>query len=65
VIELFTEQAKTAGAADPEALAAQLTLIYDGAAVGVRMDGPSTGPAAARQAAELLVDAATKRARAK
>jgi AcrR family transcriptional regulator len=65
VIELFTEQAKAAGAADPEALAAQLTLIYDGAAVGVRMDGPSTAPAAARQAAELLVDAATKRARAK
>jgi hypothetical protein len=41
-------------------LAAQLVLLYDGAAVGVRMDGPSTVPAAARQAAELLVDAATK-----
>jgi hypothetical protein len=42
-------------------LAAQLILLYDGAAVGVRMDGPSTAPAATRQAAELLVDAALKR----
>jgi AcrR family transcriptional regulator len=68
VVELFTEQARGAGAADPEALAAQLILLYDGAAVVVRMDGPSTAPAAARQAAELLVDAATprpRRARAK
>ncbi len=63
VVELFTDQARAAGAADPEALAAQLILLYDGAAVGTRMDGPSTAPAAARQAAELLVDAATKRPR--
>jgi len=63
VVELFTDQAQAAGAADPEALAAQLILLYDGAAVGTRMDGPSTAPAAARQAAELLVDAATKRPR--
>jgi AcrR family transcriptional regulator len=60
VVELLTDQAQAAGAADPEALAAQLILLYDGAAVGVRMDGPSTAPAAARQAAELLIDAATK-----
>jgi AcrR family transcriptional regulator len=63
VVELFTEQARAAGATDPEALAAQLILLYDGAAVVVRMDGPSTAPAAARQAAELLVDTATKRPR--
>jgi hypothetical protein len=44
-------------------LVAQLILLYDGAAVVVRMDGPSIAPAAARQAAELLVDAATKRRR--
>jgi len=50
-----------AGVADPEALAAQLILLYDGA-VGRRSDGrSSTAPAAPRQAAELLVDAATKR----
>jgi AcrR family transcriptional regulator len=68
VVELFTEQARAAGVTDPEALAAQLILLYDGAAVGVRMDGPSTAPAAARQAAEMLVDGATKsprRARAR
>jgi AcrR family transcriptional regulator len=63
VVELFSDQARAAGAADPGALAAQLVLLYDGAAVGVRMDGPSTVPAAARQAAELLVDAATTRER--
>jgi AcrR family transcriptional regulator len=59
VVELFTDQARAAGAADPEELAAQLILLYDGAAVVVRMDGPSAAPAAARRAAELLVDAAT------
>jgi AcrR family transcriptional regulator len=63
VVELFTDQAQAAGAADPGALAAQLILLYDGAAVGARMDGPSIAPTAARQAAELLVDAATKRRR--
>jgi AcrR family transcriptional regulator len=63
VVELFSDQARAASAADPEALAAQLILLYDGAAVGVRMDGPSNAPSAARQAAELLVDAATNRAR--
>jgi AcrR family transcriptional regulator len=63
VADLFADQAQAAGAADPSALAAQLVLLYDGAAVSVRMDGPSTAPAAARQAAELLVDAATKRPR--
>jgi len=63
VVELFTDQAQAVGAADPEALAAQLILLYDGAAVGTRMDGPSTAPGAARQATELLVDAATQRPR--
>jgi AcrR family transcriptional regulator len=61
LIAVLTEQATAAGAADPAALAIQLTVIYDGAAVGVRMDVPSTAPAAARQAAQLLIDAATKR----
>ena len=63
VVQLFLDQAQAAGAADPKALAAQLILLYDGAAVGVRMDGPSAAPAAARHAAELLVDAATRRPR--
>jgi hypothetical protein len=33
VVEVSTDQARAAGAADPEALAAQLILLYDGAAV--------------------------------
>jgi AcrR family transcriptional regulator len=63
LVGLFTGNAQEAGAADPEGLAAQLMLLYDGAAVGARMDGPSAAPGAARQAAELVVDAATKRPR--
>ena len=63
LVELFVDQAQAAGAADPQALAAQLVLLYDGAAVGTRMDGPSPAREAARQAAELLVDAATNRSR--
>jgi AcrR family transcriptional regulator len=63
LVELFRDQAEAAGAANPEALAAQLILLYDGAAVGTRMDGPSAARPAARQPAEVLVDAATKRPR--
>lgn len=63
LLELFRSEAQAAGAADPEGLAAQLVLLYDGAAVGTRMDGPTAARAAARQAAELLVDAATYRGR--
>ena len=61
--EVFECLSDLDGAAGPEALAAQLILLYDGAAVSVRMDGPSTAPAAVRRAAEILVDAATNRPR--
>jgi AcrR family transcriptional regulator len=56
--ELFATLAREAGARDPETLASQLTLLYDGAAVGLRMD--DAGVAAAQAAAELLVDAALR-----
>jgi hypothetical protein len=54
---LFTGLAREAGAADPDDLAGQLVLLYDGATVGTSMD---RGPRAARQArtmAEALLDA--------
>ncbi len=59
---LFREQAEQAGVVDPDALAAQLALIYDGTAVSARMDHGSLDAAvAARTAAEALVDAAPLR----
>ena len=56
---LFAELARDAGAADPEALAAQLMLLYDGSAAGGRMDRNSSAAATARAIAATLLDQAT------
>ena len=55
---LFTELARDAGAGDPERLAGQLVVLYDGAMVGASMDRDPSAPAVARQMAEVLLDAA-------
>jgi len=55
--ELFSRLAKEAGAAKPEALARQLLLIYDGAAASAQLDSDPDIAAAARGAAEILIDA--------
>ncbi|MGW1208369.1 TetR/AcrR family transcriptional regulator [Streptomyces sp. NPDC002499] len=55
---LFTELARDAGAAEPEALARQLHLLYDGAGLSARMDRDPSAGAAARAAASVLIDAA-------
>ena len=55
---LFTELARDAGAAEPEGLAAQLVVLYDGAMVGASMDRNPGAPAVAREMAEVLLDAA-------
>lgn len=52
----FTRQARLAGVAEPEPLATQLTMLFDGASAHAVMHG--TLPAAARSAAETLLDAA-------
>ena len=58
---LFTDLAKDAGAVDPGSVAAQLVLLYDGAAVSAQMDHDPTAAASARAAAALILDAAVGR----
>lgn len=55
---LFASLAREAGAADPETLAGQLMLLYDGASVSAHMDGNASAAAAARATAEQLVELA-------
>ena len=56
--ELLSGLAKKAGAANPDALANQLLLLYDGAAASAQMDRDPGAAAAAKAAAMLLIDAA-------
>ena len=55
---LFTDLAEQAGAPDPQALARQLHLLYDGSGLSARMDRDPSAAAAARAAAATLLDAA-------
>jgi AcrR family transcriptional regulator len=55
---LFAELARAAGASKPDALAQQLCLLYDGAAVAAQVDRDPSAAKAARQVATGLVDAA-------
>jgi len=57
---LFTDLAREAGVADPEDLARQLHLLYDGAGISARMDRDPSAATTARAAAATLFDAATK-----
>jgi AcrR family transcriptional regulator len=55
---LLTDLAAQAGAPEPEILARQLHLLYDGSGQSARMDHDHTAAAAARTAAATLLDAA-------
>jgi AcrR family transcriptional regulator len=55
---LFFDLAQEAGARDPKALAQQLVLLFDGAAISAWMDRDPSAEAAARTVATALVDAA-------
>jgi AcrR family transcriptional regulator len=59
VRSLFLDLAQDAGVTDPERLARQLVLLYDGAGVSAWMDRDPTAASAARTVAAALVDAAT------
>ena len=55
---LFVELARETGAREPERLAAQISLLYDGAVVGGRMDRDPTVALTARVAAAAVLDVA-------
>ena len=55
---LFLDLAKEAGARNPEQLAQQLVLLYDGAGISAWMDHDPSAATAARAVATALVDAA-------
>ena len=55
---LLTELAARAGVPEPEVLARQLHLLYDGSGQAARMDHDPAAAAAARTAAAVLLDAA-------
>ena len=56
---VFMQLAREAGARQPEDLALQLTLLYDGAAVAAQMDGEPGAARRARAVAAALLDMAT------
>lgn len=59
VQSLFLDLAREAGARDPQLLAQQLKLLYDGAGIGAWMDRDPGVATAARTVATALVAAAT------
>ena len=63
--KLFTGLASDAGAANPDHLASQLVLLYDGASVSGQLGAGSSAAVAAREMAALLLDAAMPKAASK
>ena len=61
----FHRPGRDAGAADPDHLATQLVLLYDGAAVSGQLGAGSGAAVAAREMAALMLDAATSTGRAR
>jgi AcrR family transcriptional regulator len=59
VRSLFRDLAEAAGAIDPDHLASQLALLYDGAMVAAGIDHNAGASATAREIAAALIDAAT------
>jgi AcrR family transcriptional regulator len=55
--EMFRELGTAAGARNPDQLAEQLQLVYDGAGLGARMDRRPDGAVAARAAVVALLEA--------
>ena len=62
-LSLFVELAREIGVVDPQALALQLRLLYDGVLVSSRMDRDPEAALTAKATAATLVDAAKRRRR--
>jgi AcrR family transcriptional regulator len=60
--DFFAGLAASAGAPEPDLLARQFQLLYDGANLAASLDGSAGVTAASRAAAEALLDAALTRA---
>jgi AcrR family transcriptional regulator len=56
---LFADLAREAGAADPERLAEQLVVLYDGGTMGAAVDHDPAAVRTARAMAEILLDSQT------
>ena len=63
-LQLLSELARAAGAAEPARVGRQLLLLHDGATFGATMDGAGMRAADARRIAETLLDAAARPAAA-
>ena len=61
VRSLFRDLVAEAGASDPDALARELHLLYDGVGVAARMERDNSAAIVARKAAEALLDATLPR----
>ncbi|GAA4263517.1 TetR/AcrR family transcriptional regulator [Dactylosporangium darangshiense] len=59
VRDLFTDLARDAGARDPELMAHQLVMLYDGATVSAQLDRAPNAALLARTVAAGLLDGAT------
>jgi AcrR family transcriptional regulator len=57
-LALFADLAKQAGAADPDRVAQQLRVLYDGAMLSAHVDTSNTAVGAARAMAEMVLDQA-------
>jgi AcrR family transcriptional regulator len=58
---MFTSLATEAGVVDPDTLARQLHLLYDGAGLSARMDRDPSAATTAKDAAAVLLDAAPRK----
>jgi AcrR family transcriptional regulator len=61
--QLLLGLAKEAGASNPDALARQLLMVYDGAAASAQMDRDPAAAAEAKATAAVLIDAACPKRR--
>jgi len=59
-LALFANLARQAGAADPDQVAQQLRMLYDGASLSAHVDASATAAATARNLAELVLDKAIR-----